>query len=157
MSAIEAARTLFRQGRKADAVALVERAAAAGVADRVHFTGSVPHEEVQRYLQAADVFVLNTRYEGLSHVLLEAMAAGVPVVASAVGGNPEVIEHDRNGLLVALDDGDAIAQHVARLLADNSLAARLRAEAGRDVEAYRWDELVERTARTLEALGTQSR
>jgi hypothetical protein len=100
--------------------------------------------------------VLNTRYEGLSHVMLEAMAAGVPVVASAVGGNPEVIDHERNGLLVALDDGDAIVKSVERLLADGEFVSGLRSEARRDVAAYRWDELVERTASTLEALGKRT-
>ena len=52
---------------------------------------------MQEYLRAADVFLLNTRYEGLSHVLLEAMAARAPVVASDVGGNPEVVRHGRTG------------------------------------------------------------
>ena len=51
-----------------------------------------------------DVFTLHTRYEGLSHVMLEAMHAGTPIVASDVGGNAEVIESGRNGLLVPLDD-----------------------------------------------------
>ncbi len=124
----------------------------AGVAGRVHFTGSVPHQDVQRYLRAADVFILNTRYEGLSHVLLEAMAAGAPVVASAVGGNPEVVHHGRNGLLVPLNDGPAIQEAVGSLLGGGDLAARLAQQAWRDVLAYRWDELVERTAATLEEL-----
>ncbi|MGH2367744.1 MAG: glycosyltransferase family 4 protein [Chloroflexota bacterium] len=124
-----------------------------GVAERVRLTGSVSHDEVQRYLRAADVFVLNTRYEGLSHVLLEAMAAGTPVVASAVGGNPEVIRHEQNGLLVPLDDGPAITTAIGMLLHDTALASRIRRQAAQDVRAYRWDELVEQTAATLEELG----
>ncbi|HEX2036586.1 MAG TPA: glycosyltransferase family 4 protein [Chloroflexota bacterium] len=136
---------------------LEQEARAAGVAGRVHFTGSVSHDTVQQYLRAADVFVLNTRYEGLSHVLLEAMAAGAPVVASAVGGNPEVVQHGRNGLLVPLNDGPAIVAAVESLLAEANLAARLRAQAALDVQAYRWDELVERTATTLEELSASGR
>lgn len=128
-----------------------------GVADRVHITGSVSQAEVQRYLRAADVFVLNTRYEGLSHVLLEAMAAGVPVVASAVGGNPEVVQHGENGLLVPLDDGPAIKAAVTSLLADNERVARLTRRATQDVLAYRWDALAERTATTLEELASIER
>lgn len=131
---------------------LEDLARTVGVADRVHITGSVSQEEVQRYLRAADVFVLNTRYEGLSHVLLEAMAAGVPVVVSAVGGNPEVVQHGENGLLVPLDDGPAIKAAVESLLADSERVARLTRRATDDVLAYRWDTLVERTATTLEEL-----
>jgi glycosyltransferase involved in cell wall biosynthesis len=123
-----------------------------GVDSRVHITGSVSHDDVQRYLRAADVFVLSTRYEGLSHVLLEAMAAGTPAVASAVGGNPEVIAPEVNGLLVPPDDGEALVGAVQRLLADAALAERLRTRAQRDVLAYRWDDLVERTAAVLEEL-----
>lgn len=131
---------------------LAERARNAGVDGRVRITGNVSHDEVQRYLRAADVFILNTRYEGLSHVMLEAMAAGAPVVASAVGGNPEVIEHERNGLLAPLDDRPAILSAISRLLDDPSYADRLRRAAAADVRAYRWDALVERTASTLEEL-----
>jgi glycosyltransferase involved in cell wall biosynthesis len=118
----------------------------------VRITGNVSHDEVQRYLRAADVFVLNTRYEGLSHVLLEAMAAGAPVVASAVGGNPEVIDHERNGVLVPLDDRDTIVAAIERLLGDAEYAGRLRRQAALDVRAYRWDTLVEQTAAALESL-----
>jgi glycosyltransferase involved in cell wall biosynthesis len=123
-----------------------------GVAGRVRFTGSVAHDEVQRYLRAADLFVLNTRYEGLSHVLLEAMAAGTPVVASSVGGNPEVIAHERNGLLVPPDDATAIVHAIERLIADKALAHRLARQAQEDVQRFRWDTLVEQTASALESL-----
>jgi glycosyltransferase involved in cell wall biosynthesis len=136
---------------------LEAEARAAGVAGRVRFTGSVPHAAVQEYLRAADAFVLNTRYEGLSHVLLEAMAAGTPVVASAVGGNPEVVRDGENGILVPLNDGEAIKRAIDALLDDPALAARLTDRAARDVLAYRWDELVERTAATLEELAGPGR
>ncbi len=135
-----------------DHAALAERARAAGVADRVRITGDVSHDEVQRYLRAADVFILNTRYEGLSHVMLEAMAAGAPVLASRVGGNPEVIAHERNGLLVPLDDRAAILAAISRLHTDHQFADSLRRHAALDVRAFRWDVLVERTTATLESL-----
>ena len=149
---LPAAITLAIVGGGPDHAALSERARSLGIADRVRITGSVSHDEVQRYLRAADVFVLNTRYEGLSHVMLEAMAAGAPVVASAVGGNPEVIQDGVNGLLVPLDDGAAIAGAIERLLGDDAFRTRVTERAAQDVRAYRWDTLVERTAATLEAL-----
>jgi glycosyltransferase involved in cell wall biosynthesis len=144
--------TLAIVGGGPDHAALSELAQRIGVADRVRITGSVSHASVQRYLRAADVFVLNTRYEGLSHVMLEAMAAGAPVVASKVGGNPEVIEDGVNGLLVPLDDGDAIVQAIERLLGDEALRERLTQRAAQGVRGYRWETLVEQTAATLEAL-----
>jgi glycosyltransferase involved in cell wall biosynthesis len=135
-----------------DHAKLLARARDRGVADRVRITGNVSHDEVQKYLRAADVFVLNTRYEGLSHVMLEAMAAGAPVVASAVGGNPEVVDHERNGLLVPLDDGPAIVRAVRDLLEQPDLAGQLRRQATNDVREYRWEVLVDRTAGALESL-----
>mgnify|MGYP006271532953 FL=1 len=121
-----------------------------GLSRRVVLVGGRSHEDTQRFLRAADAFVLNTRYEGLSHVLLEAMAAGAPAAVSAIGGNPEVIRDGENGLLFAVDDRDGIARAMARLVGDAALAERLRSRAIEDVRAYRWPVLVEQTARTLE-------
>lgn len=121
-----------------------------GLARRVVLAGGRSHDETQRFLRAADAFVLNTRYEGLSHVLLEAMAAGAPAAVSAVGGNPEVVRDGENGLLFAVDDREGIARALGRLVGDEVLADRLRARAAADVRAYRWPVLVEQTARTLE-------
>jgi glycosyltransferase involved in cell wall biosynthesis len=120
-----------------------------GLKDRVHITGNVPHAEVQRYLRAADVFVLNTRYEGLSHVLLEAMAAGTPVVASRVGGNAEVVEQGRTGLLVPLNDRDALVRAIVRLLQRPDEGAALAAAAQQRVQEFSWPRLVDATERTL--------
>ncbi|HEU5318708.1 MAG TPA: glycosyltransferase family 4 protein [Chloroflexota bacterium] len=144
--------TLAIVGGGPDHAALAARVRAAGLEQRVRITGSVSHDEVQRYLRAADIFVLNTRYEGMSHVMLEAMAAGAPVIASAVGGNPEVIRGGENGLLVPLDDGAAIVAAVERLLGDVPFRSALVRRALEDVRGYRWDTLVERTTATLEAL-----
>jgi glycosyltransferase involved in cell wall biosynthesis len=149
--------TLAIVGDGPDRDVLEAQARAAGVAERIRFTGSLPHEAVQRYLRAADVFVLTTRYEGLSHVILEAMAAGAPVVATAVGGNPEVIRHERNGLLVPLNDGPALVRAVERLLHDHQLAAALRNQAQQDAREYRWGDLVERTVAALEALARRAK
>ena len=128
---------------------LEREAVAAGVAERVCFAGSVSQATVQQYLRAADVFALHTRYEGLSHVMLEAMHAGTPIVASDVGGNAEVIDSGRNGRLVPLDDRATTLATLCRLLDDPAEGAQLAAAAQADVRAYRWDVLLDRTITTL--------
>ena len=101
-----------------------------GIADRVTFLGNVPHAQIPTYVRAADVFVLNSRYEGLSHTLLEVLHLDRPMIASNVCGNPEVVEHEVNGLLVDPHDPSELARAILRLLGDPELAQRFVA-AGR--------------------------
>jgi len=90
---------------------------------------------VPAYLRAADAFVLNSSYEGLPHVVLEAMEVGVPVVATDAGGTGEVVVHERTGLLVPVGDGGALLEAVRRLWDAPGLAVQLveaaRLELGR--------------------------
>jgi glycosyltransferase involved in cell wall biosynthesis len=106
-------------------VTLAARARARGVEDRVAFHGSVPHDQVQRRLADAAVFVLNSRYEGFPHVVLEAFGAAVPVVAAAAGGTPEVVRDGVTGLLVPPRDCGALREAVRRVLTDADLRLRL--------------------------------
>jgi glycosyltransferase involved in cell wall biosynthesis len=101
---------------------------ARGLTDSFIFTGF--REDVARFVSAFDVFVLSTHGEGLPLVVLEAMARGVPVAATGVGGIPEVIRHGENGLLHAHGDDAALAEHLRSLLSDEVGAAEL-GEAGR--------------------------
>ena len=95
-----------------------------GLAQRVHFLGNVPHGRIPLYIRAADVFVLNSEYEGLSHTLLEVLNLGTPIVASGVCGNPEVVEDGVNGLLVDPNDPLELRAAIERLLADEQLRGR---------------------------------
>lgn len=99
--------------------------AAAG--EGVRFAGYV--DDVVPYLQAADAFVLPSQTEGLSNALLEAMAAGLPAAATAVGGAPDVITHGENGLLVPPDDPNAMAEALGDLLRDPGARAGVGAAA----------------------------
>lgn len=85
-------------------------AARLGVADRVHFLGAMPPDELKWPLSAADVFVLATRNEGWANVFLEAMACGLPVVTTDVGGNAEVVCRDALGSIVPFGDRSALQQ-----------------------------------------------
>jgi glycosyltransferase involved in cell wall biosynthesis len=121
-----------------------------GLQDEVVFTGPVPRERVAEYLAASDVLVLPSRSEGLPHAVLEAMALGLPVVASAVGGVPEVVQDGVTGALVPPEDPRALAAALEPLLIDAGLRARY-GRAGQAAFARRehtWD----RVARELDAL-----
>ena len=87
--------------------------------------GQLSHEELSVMLSAADIFVLNTKYEGLSHMVLGAFAAHTPVVTTPVGGNSELIIDGDTGLLVEQDDKRALAASIVKLLEDRELAAGL--------------------------------
>jgi glycosyltransferase involved in cell wall biosynthesis len=90
--------------------ALEAQAAQLGVAGRVTFLGRVPRDRMPLYMKAADYLALYSGYEGLSHTLLESLRAGTPVIASDKGGNPEVVHHGVNGLLVPYVDVDALTE-----------------------------------------------
>jgi glycosyltransferase involved in cell wall biosynthesis len=104
-----------------------------GIADRVRFLGR--REDVPRLLAACDVFALPSLYEGSSLAVLEAMAAGIPIVSSAIGGTEELIEDGRSGLLVAPGDSEALAAALRRVLGDPGLRQSLVAHARERVEA----------------------
>jgi sugar transferase (PEP-CTERM/EpsH1 system associated) len=104
-------------------VQLRQRAAALGLKGRTWFTG--PVTDVPALLSSFDVFVLPSLMEGVSNTLLEAMACGLPVVVTAVGGNTELVRDGKNALLFAPRDVERLAEHLARLAADRESAATM--------------------------------
>jgi sugar transferase (PEP-CTERM/EpsH1 system associated) len=119
---------------------------------RVHFLGTC--HRVPELLQALDVYVLPSIAEGISNSLLEAMASGIPVVATATGGNPEVAVDGESGLLFPVGDAGRLADHLGRLLADSELRAELAENALRRVrEHFSLESMVGNYARMYESLG----
>lgn len=104
---------------------LERQVAQLGVADRVTFLGH--RTDVGRLLPEFDIFVLPSLSEGMPNAVLEAMAAGVPVVATDVGGVPEVVEQERTGLLVPPGNAGALAAALVRLAEDANLRSRMSA------------------------------
>lgn len=91
-------------------------------------------DEIAPYLKAADLFVLPSQFEGLSNSLLEAMACGLPVISTNVGGSIDIIENGVNGLLVEYNDEDGLSQAISHVLGDSDLAFSLGKHARETVE-----------------------
>ena len=124
---------------------VVEAAVAASPARaRITCRGFVPHAQVPSVLAALDVLVLPSVYEEMGSVLVEAMASGLPVVASNVGGIPEVVVDGITGLLVPPDDVPALGKAVDELVRDDQLRARIGAAARERARQYAWPELAAR-------------
>jgi glycosyltransferase involved in cell wall biosynthesis len=100
-------------------------AAGLGMADRVHFLGRVAPDTMSSLMRGCKLFVLGSRQESFGIVLLEAMAAGKAVIATGVGGIPELVAHDQTGLLVPPENPSALAEAIDRLMADDQLRQQL--------------------------------
>lgn len=120
-----------------------------GLGERVRFLGRRGPDEIRRLMADATVLAAPSRVENCPLVPLEAMAAGLPVVASGVGGTPEIVTDGESGLLVPADDPEALARGLARVLDDPALAAELVGGGRREAERHRWDDVVDRILREL--------
>ena len=128
--------------------ALKDQAARLGVAEHVIFTGPLPAAALRWPLSAADVFVLSTRNEGWANVFLEAMACGLPVVTTDVGGNREVVSAPWLGRVVPFGDAAALAGALREALAARWDRARIR----RHAEDNSWETRVEVLVDVFEAV-----
>ncbi len=122
-----------------DRTELEKRARDLGLDDRVTVTGFMPHRIIPSVMAGADLLVLPSTYEELGRVLVEAMQLGVPVVASRVGGIPEVIQDGYNGLLVEPEQPLQLAKAIARVIRDDALARSLREAALAEGTQYSWE------------------
>ncbi len=115
-----------------------------GVADRVSFLGARPQEQLPDYFSAADVVAVPSHYESFGMAALEALACGVAVVASDVGGLALTIEDGRSGLLFPPNDHVALAAQIRLVLSDRAYAEDLEAGARRRASEYGWPSVARR-------------
>ena len=129
-----------------------------GLGGRIECTGWLESERKRAALAGATIFVLPSYVEGMPMALLEAMSWGLPTISTAVGGVPEVITHEVNGLLVAPGDVEALAAAIARLMSDSRLRQRL-GEAARETIATRFslNTAVERLLEIYRRFGLEPR
>jgi glycosyltransferase involved in cell wall biosynthesis len=122
-----------------------------GVAARTTFAGFVSDDDLVDAMKSSDMVAIPSRFEPFGIIALEAMAAGVPVLVSRVGGLAEIVENDVDGLEVDPDSPSSIAKATVRLLSDRALASRLAAKAREKVEAYSWERSAAKTLEVYEA------
>ena len=124
---------------------LVARLARGPLAGRVHFEGRVEHERLPRYYASADLFCSPARDgESFGMVLLEAMASGVPIVATDLAGYRSVLTQDQEGLMVPPRNPAGLAAALRRLLTDPALRSRLGSRGVETARAYGWERVVDR-------------
>src|SRR3989339_116339 len=133
---------LFIAGDGPDKEKLEQKINNFGLVGKVFLLGSLPQDRLLRYIKASDLFVLNTGYEGLSHQLLEVMSVGTPIITTDVGGNPEIIENNKDGLLVSYDDKDELKEAVIRLLGNNQMKVDFAMNAQEEVKNFNREKML---------------
>ncbi|MGH3137679.1 MAG: glycosyltransferase family 4 protein [Gaiellaceae bacterium] len=128
--------TLVLAGDGPDRAALEARATELELEGRARFLGSLSREQVLRLFRAADASVLSSAWENFPHTVVEALMVGCPVIATSVGGVPEVVRDGENGLLVPPNDVAALAGAMRRFFEDDELRRRLAAAASSSVAAF---------------------
>jgi len=120
-----------------------------GLQRKVHLVGRKSAGEIAEYFAASDIYILNSGYEGFSHLILEAMAAGVPLIASGVGGNKEVIRQGENGFLVKYNDEFNILEAIKTLWQMPDLREEFIKEGQKTVEKFSIEKMFRETEELL--------
>ena len=121
--------------------------------NRVRFLGHIPHEQLPPYLWASDMFVRPSLSEGMGNSFVEAMAAGLPVVATPVGGIPDFLKDEDTGLFCEVGNPRSIAEQIKLLLSDDGLRSRIIRNASEMVrERYEWNGITEQMKTVFKGL-----
>lgn len=108
--------------------------------NRVDFLGNIPNDQLPEYLHSADIFIRPSLSEGQGVAFIEAMAGGIPVIATPVGGIPDFLKHEETGLFCEVKNPESIAKQVRRLIEDEKLRKKIVENAKKMVkEKYDWD------------------
>ncbi len=149
--------TLLIGGSGPEAEALRRLTDRLGVQDCVRFLGFVPEKRIGEYFALSDIFVLTSPFETFGITLVQAMAAGVPIVAMRSSAIPEVVEDGKTGLLSSPLDAQALAQNIQILLSDEDLRQALGQRGRRRAEElYDWNQIASQYENTLQHLATHA-
>lgn len=129
-------------GTGAHQAALEDLAEHLHVTDLIKYVGIVPYDELEKSYQYADIFVLTSLSEGMPSVILEAMGCGLPIIASDVGGNNEIVHDGQNGFLIAGNNVDQIADRLTKLVNDSSLRQGMGRQSRELAQQYDWENIM---------------
>jgi len=127
-----------------------------GVTDRIHFAGQRNRKDTLALMADCDIFVLNSTHEGLSHVVLEAMSLGLPVIATSVGGTPELVRNGETGVLIKVDDTGALRSAVLQLIGSPEKLQEMGGKAKLEAKSFSFPTMVEKTEQVLQAASGSS-
>jgi len=116
--------------------ALIKRSLRLGIADRITFSGWCSRADIKRKYQEADIFVNLSLDEGMPNTVLEAMACGLPIIASDIPPHRELIEHGKNGLLTLVNDSRALAENLEYLIKEDDVRVKLKEEGLKRIQDY---------------------
>lgn len=128
--------------------ALRQQSSALGLQERVTFLGKIARDQLALYMKAVDYLALYSGYEGLSHTLLESLQAATPVIASDKGGNPEIVRHGENGLLVPYVDVPRLVETLREAFSPG-VRSRLAANSALGLERFNFGRMVAQTSAVL--------
>ena len=120
-----------------------------GLENKIDLIGQLPHRELLQCFAGAEIFVLNTAYEGLSHVILEAMACGIPVITTDIGGNPEVIKSGYNGILVEYNNKEQFKKTISELHNNLDLRKLFIENSYKELEKFSKEKMLKETINIL--------
>lgn len=142
-------------GDGSERISLERLAESLELRDKVKFLGQVPHEEVWEHLFSSSIFVLPSLSEGMPRAMLEAMACGLFVIASRVGGIPEAIKDGWNGILVSPQNSQALKEAIARALADKKWVETVGERNKLEAQRFTLDKVAERQFQFLSSIVLQ--
>ncbi len=141
--------SLFIAGDGPDREVLEKKIIELGLENNVFLLGKLLQEKLFEYIKASDVFVLNTAYEGFSHQILEVMALGTPVITTPAGGNREIVQDHKSGILVPYNDSLLFEKAVEELRIDNELRNNIIKNAQEKVKEFSNERMLETLTREL--------
>lgn len=112
--------------------------------EKIKFTGLVPHNKLPEIYQTADVFVLPSLNEGMSNTMLEALACGLPLIATDTGGTQELIQNGKNGFIVKMKNPDDLAKKIQQLIKNPELRNKMGFESRKLAENFSWQKVAEK-------------
>ena len=123
--------------------ALSEQVEKLGLSDKVEFLGRIPREKTAPLYQEADVFVLPSLNEGMSNAMLEALATGLPILATDTGGAKEIVAEGQNGCIIRMKSAEDIAKKLEKLIKNPELRKKMSEDSRRRALEMSWEKVAE--------------